>query len=62
MIIVDDQWNGEKQKLGDPMGLAMVQQGDFEIQQAADHDIYYGYCHGSGDAKNVWKKEDFIHR
>ena len=54
---VDDQWNGEKQKLGDPMGLAMVQQGILEIQQAADQDIYYGYVMDQEMPKMYGKKK-----
>lgn len=54
---VDDQWNGEKQKLGDPMGLAMVQQGILEIQQAADQDIYYGYVMDQEMPKKYGKKK-----
>ena len=53
---VDDQWNGEKQKLGDPMGLAMVQQGILEIQQAADQDIYYGYVMDQEMPKSMEKR------
>lgn len=53
----DDQWNGKKQKLGDPMGLAMVQQGILEIQQAADQDIYYGYVMDQEMPKQYGKKK-----
>lgn len=53
----NDEWSGQKQKLGDSMGMVMVQQGLLEIQQGADKDIYYGYVLDQQMPKQYGKKK-----
>ena len=57
MNYANDEWSGQKQQLGDSMGMVMVQQGIVEIQQAADIDIYYGYVLDQQMPKQYGKKK-----
>ena len=52
-----DQWDGDKQKLGDSMGMVMVRQRLLGIQQAADKDVYYGYVMDQQMPKQYGKKK-----
>lgn len=53
----DDQWDGDKQKRGDSMGMVTVRQRLLEIQQAADKDMYYGYVMDQQMPKQYGKKK-----